>query len=925
MAIAAASPRPAPKKRGLNDAPGRGKRARTEGSDPHPSGGSGKEEKKYDDKDRDADGDRSAGDDMQLVTQDEEKNDDDGDFMAHIAVTWRGTRSADGLYPLDGVAVRSLLISDTDRGPTRFGKKTQNKKAQRSHTTAWTLLREALANLAGRPANVLVDYLRNRLRELSDTAKGWEEQPGAWDRARVFAEAQLSSAGGQLPLNRWAEVLTRLLRAYVSAYQLSPIATYADGQATGHGEPDAMVTLRQLENGLQSGGQLDDTDRKKAATAAQTLVDVKRGESLGQNYAHAVDHFWMTLATAFPLVTRQLIALRGDDKVSPAYTPKYGPVLDSVVETFAQPHVAQPSVTDTGVPVQLVLDELETGFLADVRVAPVATGGAEASAYAMNEVKLRQVTLSTKERPRTAFIEGQGSHRISFALGKRALESLAGHSVADAVEWLSRAGGQIADHPPVHRRSAWVHLREQQGKLLAFARTAHLPTHEWSELLSALVRGYSILHNAHLLAVGGGGAKDLGSAFGHGEAAHLRALAEAAAAYRAALHTAETASNRAARSKASAKATAVARGAISPALGLLDVTSLRDGIIQKNKVHLLSQDSGKATSKYQALLPEDRTVPASRWSSYWRAAWKAAEEDIAKADEEYAAVRGSSERKVVKAAGDIVDATRITREQLGSLRSTWEPGVVVDQWVELLERPYRPLFSDEASREALRDAAYEQLRGGLSAEEQRVVVISGNRTGDQHGSPSQQAQPSLKRAREQAPSQDRTLALLLRNLQKEHAEGRGTPIGGSSLYHAVQGGSTSDDDAAALRANLVDWILAPENLGRVARDAIEHEVHLWVLPDAIDHPERWAGDPLDPTPRLLASYLWTTLNISRGGKAVKTVVPLGAATATGIPAVHVDLAKGRYSFDHAVTASISSSSSSSAGVIAEPAKKKRKR
>jgi hypothetical protein len=81
--------------------------------------------------------------------------------------------------------------------------------------------------------------------------------------------------------------------------------------------------------------------------------------------------------------------------------------------------------------------------------------------------------------------------------------------------------------------------------------------------------------------------------------------------------------------------------------------------------------------------------------------------------------------------------------------------------------------------------------------------------------------------------------------------GRGTPLDGNCLYHAVvqaqNGGEVDHDAAAKLRELAVNWALNPANLPTLAQNAFDHGAGIDELIDTLSTNGDWSGDPGDLT------------------------------------------------------------------------------
>lgn len=153
----------------------------------------------------------------------------------------------------------------------------------------------------------------------------------------------------------------------------------------------------------------------------------------------------------------------------------------------------------------------------------------------------------------------------------------------------------------------------------------------------------------------------------------------------------------------------------------------------------------------------------------------------------------------------------------------------------------------------------------------------------------------LAAAREMALSTPQLhLGRYLALLTVELGRGRGTPMDGNCLYHAVnqvRGGTADLASAAALRQQVVNWALAPANLSAVTQYASEHGVGIDDLIATLVRNGNWRGAAGDLVPRMIAATLGITLVIHDNGVIIN-VPPL---TGPSLGSAHVELAADHYS------------------------------
>ncbi|MFF3329460.1 hypothetical protein ACFYWX_07825 [Streptomyces sp. NPDC002888] len=532
-------------------------------------------------------------------------------FLGYVAIAPRGTAPTTGNrhYRHDQVAIRSVQVSEV-RGPTRYG-----ADGQKSHTTAWTLTREALARFEGREARDVVTYIQNRLTELA--ALGGAEL--AYAHALTDAQNRIADVTlNARPLHLWQPALSGLLSAYVMAYGLSPMTTYAAGKAVTRGEPWAMMTLRAQESA--GAGTFD---RAAARLAVAKLQDYQLRPSLSAaNLTAANHHFWVTLHTAFPQTAARLRAEHGvtitsEEKQYEFHAHPAGsfqvPNLGGTVV-----HPSQATVLGGTVSYKLAPGKLDAGFGVDAFVSPRnMTDAAAVTAGPAHDFMVGRVLMSSEQRPQAQW-DPQQSHFASWELVKRATEAQAGQQVDAAVTWAQSGLPAIQNRLPLRDPTSqfvrdWQTLYTQVSSLGVHAAQAglNLRAHEWSELVSALLQGYVMLYNASSVATGAAPAGQ-DRANGSGEAGRFRKLDALVSTY---------------ASGAVAPNSAAQENARRQVLGLLDVAALRTKILK----HLFDTN-GKVsfadvltstTTKNIAYLPTRQAIEASRdaWLRFLQAAY----------------------------------------------------------------------------------------------------------------------------------------------------------------------------------------------------------------------------------------------------------------------------------------------------------------
>ncbi|GAA1243805.1 hypothetical protein GCM10009665_38300 [Kitasatospora nipponensis] len=440
----------------------------------------------------------------------------DSPFQVHIDVApdpaFAPVATNGHQYAVGHVNIRGVEIG-TQRGPTRFG-----GSGQKAHTTAWTLTRQSLTAMEGRPASVLVGYIEDSLAALATAAPQTGDTPaGIWNTLRARADTLRQDAANHArPLHLWSAVLSDLLVAYVKAYQVCPATTYNNGHPDGDGEADAMNALWGIEADTSLPTNLG-TRRQEAKAAISHLQDYPLSHSslpIG-NRDLANEHFWRTLAHAFPKVAFALQGEASQNNVDgnrrfnagPAAGVNYAAIRTNMTAA-AQPGSAGSTVAASGTAFKLAAGSLDKGFAVDLLVSPqTRTGANSVASHAATAVEVSRVRISLQERPYTQYKPDAGAHLSSWSLLVTAVRALEGGSAREVLRWLHTGVRRTAGRPPlpVGLANDWTPLRHQVTTLLAHGldATTTLTPHAWSELLSSVMRGYLMLQQASSLSTVG--------------------------------------------------------------------------------------------------------------------------------------------------------------------------------------------------------------------------------------------------------------------------------------------------------------------------------------------------------------------------------------------------------------------------------------
>nr|WP_234315179.1 DUF4157 domain-containing protein [Streptomyces globisporus] len=424
-------------------------------------------------------------------------------FLAHVPVN----SNVQGLARYQDIWIGQMVISDTDRPLTQY-----LDAGQKNHTTAWTLIREALTSHSNKNAANLVSYIHRelgRLEQIPDslfiqaTQSAIPLYRSAVHKATSVLAEVLSTAA---PVSEWGGALAHLVRLYIEAYQLNPAATFG-GNSGGNSEGDRMAKLRRQES-------LSPAERMDPGAVWDEVRGLFEAPPSQEQLAYSEQSFWNTLATAFPGVTEHVGQLPG--------LPRAQQALHGLPAQQDQQAYTLGSTDVLLSPLEFGV--LDSGFVADVEVDHLNNG----------ILWTTGVELSRRERPPTQFRPNQRSHTIAWkAIYEAAINSTRNKSIPDVLNWVRgtldfcSASGAPLD---ADGRESWQQLgQEIETKLEAcnglVASGQETRPHFWSAMLSMLIRGCLTLENSSRMATGGGPAADNGAAFGHAEGTTHRNLA----------------------------------------------------------------------------------------------------------------------------------------------------------------------------------------------------------------------------------------------------------------------------------------------------------------------------------------------------------------------------------------------------------------
>jgi hypothetical protein len=414
-------------------------------------------------------------------------------------------------FTADQIWVRGVKLSN-DRPPTKFG-----RDGQRSHTVAWTLLRASLQNVANQPLNRVV--------EIVDALYQGIDLPTTSTAAAAAAEvlsnniAKILKSLKDSPIRTaddWQQQASVLLQQFVHLYQLSEAATYADGEAVGHGEPTHMATLQETESAIQKGGKLSPAELNNALDAAVSLTDVKM--RLGPKVIGQVAHHWLTsLYLAYPLFMAQY-----HDQALAAFVKKVGfASLDELISRAGHdPSKIIDAITTKDNSRQVLSSydlsfgmdaEHQSTFVANIGLTPLGPGASAdlevgmtqnktlakkdtlpITTYKLSELSIHHLDVAD-DRPDTRFGALQRSHTVAWTLVRRHLIALGGQGASKLATFMLNELAILKTDIDSTTAADTAASLETMLKQIVDKQTAY-PLHQWQAMLSELVESYVTLY-----------------------------------------------------------------------------------------------------------------------------------------------------------------------------------------------------------------------------------------------------------------------------------------------------------------------------------------------------------------------------------------------------------------------------------------------
>ena len=423
------------------------------------------------------------------------------DFLGRVTLIPIASSAGGERYKSSELWVQEVKISN-DRPPTKFG-----AGGQRSHTVAWSLLRAAIQGLGGQTLENMISMLAALYGKLEKPTSSREaaEAAAALDVSIKAGIAVISDPGKLEDFAFWQLAASELVGKYVHAYQLSDEATYADGQAVGHGEPRNIATLRaaddQAKGGMDLTTQLPDI---RAAASGMLDLNMRLGAAvIGDIRQHWIDDLHLAfphlMAKHHADILRDLPPVTPLDKIRTKPSGKryrFGvqPVMALPAagqSTFVSNVVLTPRAGGTARNVDLeVTEEAKTTKLPQLSLLH----------YKIDELDIAQLDVSD-DRPKTRFGILQRSHTVAWTLVRRHLMHFKGKSGAALANFISNELLQLKgdiDTPEKNKKIGFNAPKEAKDKRIilaaATAQPEGYPLLQWQQLLSELVETYVTLY-----------------------------------------------------------------------------------------------------------------------------------------------------------------------------------------------------------------------------------------------------------------------------------------------------------------------------------------------------------------------------------------------------------------------------------------------
>ncbi len=416
-------------------------------------------------------------------------------------------------YSADQVWVRDIRIGDKERPPTRFYPK------QQSHTSSWTLVREAVMSKKNQMLNDLIKTIDEELAAL----RKHNPDTSVIEMLSMVPEGHLEKLRSESqPIDFWQLIVGRLIEVYVRAYQLASHATFKRGRALYHNEAQSMEMLRNNEATVRQGQPPVDSFTD-LSDAVGNLLDVQFNLSLKRmDYAVAVQDWLDFLSNSFPALMKAHGAAIVDphlkEEVSPGVKKDLG--VSDVEGLLGHYNVSRPSqftgIADPNKPIVQggfrfqgyeLPEKFQSNFVADVRLIPLEQGKSEpfdiqfqdqpvqqieAMVYSPAQLLIDHIKISDSDRPKTKFEVKQQAHTVPWTMVRKHIIQAAKQEKLDDFLTFIEHSFQLFKKD-LAKLDVVPHLDDLLNTIQNL-KTSTLPANQWHDAISLILFDYFTIY-----------------------------------------------------------------------------------------------------------------------------------------------------------------------------------------------------------------------------------------------------------------------------------------------------------------------------------------------------------------------------------------------------------------------------------------------
>lgn len=415
-------------------------------------------------------------------------------------------------YAPEELIVGEVMMGSKDRPDTQFG------VDQEAHTVAWTGARQATLGFKG---HTVIDLLKLCYGQFEDLQK-LQLIPEAEILIKNVKLLDLNTmAKASLPVGNWESFCANLLTLYTQAYQMSKGATFSKGKKNQRGEKEGREILLKCEQELRRNQPIS-SSLEAVITGAGNLLEITFQNALSkEGLAFAVDHWIKVLSQIAPMVMQQ----HGDEIVKPVLERSSGKKGKSVkgwmttynyknaTPDFSEVKAPQNFITKGGIDSYSFTNSLDTSlksdFTARVETVPMEKGEEKEQEigigkqpilsipfhfYSGNQMVVKTIFVSDKDRPKTKFGSAQKSHTVAWTLMRESMMGMRGNSIETVLNLLKGDFENLSGHFASDISKGQELVNEALTRIMIF-ESSTLQVHEWDALLNHLFRAYAIAYN----------------------------------------------------------------------------------------------------------------------------------------------------------------------------------------------------------------------------------------------------------------------------------------------------------------------------------------------------------------------------------------------------------------------------------------------